>query len=265
MFPIEQIEAIYYGKILGVRKEYPKLNPLAAGLLIWKSQSYVRKNNCVIEGYLLPSTGAAILTGNHHRESDIYKGVQAARLLAGRLGTRSVVKASLIHRNSRESKEYLESIGDKQDYINKYSMGRAFVLRGVGVIPILRDNPGHDFVRQGDGVLRSHQIFGSFLQETRNDDCCLRNLQTGAAFFARRHPEVPVYPLAFSGPPDGRDKVTVLKPFTYAEISSGKKLSVGELTIMIADMIASALPQRVQEDWKTRRIEEFQRLTSPKR
>ncbi len=262
---LNPVETFYYEKFLGVRKEYSELNPLAVAIFLLTSTFHTVKHISILEGYPLPKSGAAILTGNHHRDADIYKGCILVRHTAHRLGTRAVVRKSLIDPESRESEEYLKKIGNKQDDLNKPNPMRAFVLRGLGVIPIPRDNPGHDFVKKIDEVLKSHQISGLFLQETRNEDCLLRNLQTGAAFFARRHPDVPVYPLAFSGPPDGPDKVTALKPFTYAEISNGEKISVGELTIMIADMIASALPQRVQKDWETRRPEEFQRLTPPKK
>lgn len=256
------IEQLYY-RGLGVKKEFPELNPLAAGLMIAKSITHTKKHHSIIEGHF-PLDGPAIITGNHHREDDVYKICQAARITAGRLPTRAVIRMSLIRRNSQESAEYLASIGNKQDCLNKYNPLRALVLRGVGVYGILRDNPGLSFVRWGNGILTTKQMLGIFLQPSRDEKCLLRNLQPGAAFFAKKHPDVSIYLFACSGPPDGPDKLTILDPITYAQQSAemGRKPSIGEFTVILADKVATVLPEKSQLDWLTRRTIELTRLTS---
>lgn len=250
------------------RQDFSGTNPVAVGIFIAKSLIHAVFNRSIIEGYHLPGTGPVILTGNHHREEDVYKGCLAG-LRDGRLSTRAVMRKSLVDPDAKESAEYLESIGVKNDDLNtRPSRMRAFVLRGIGAHPILRDNPGLGFVRWGDRVLESGQVLSIFMLPTRNEDCLLRNLQNGPAFFARRHPDVPVYPLAFSGPPDGPDRVVILPPFTYAQKvrESGRGISIEELTVMIADAIVEGLPLRVQQDWReTTRAAELTRLTPPRR
>lgn len=262
MFLVEQAERAYCQGILGIRKEFPELNPLAAGLLIAKSAIHIRIHGSIIEGYPLPTQGAAILTANHHREADTYKGVQIGRA-AGRL-IRPVLRKSLIYPNSEESAEFLLSIGDKQDKLNKYDPLRAFVLRGIGAIPIMRDNPGHDWIRTCKAALQANQLLSVFLQFTRHEDGCLRELQGGAALLMKMHPNIPVYPVALSGAPDGPDKATVLKSFTCAEKEAeyGRKLDYVELTIITADIIADALPERPKQHWLKTRVKEYQRLAA---
>lgn len=261
---IERLEQSYY-HALGIRKEFPELNPIAAGLLIAKSAIHIRKHHSIIEGYPLPMQGAAILTANHHREADTYKGVAIGRDV-GRI-IRPVLRKSLIYPNCEESAEFLLSIGDKQDKLNKYDPLRAFVLRGIGAIGLMRDNPGHDWIRTCKAALQANQLLSVFLQFTRHEDGCLRELQGGAALLMKMHPKIPVYPVALSGLPDGPDKATVLKPFTCAEKEAeyDRELNPVELTMIIADKIAEALPERVQLDWQTRRKEELNRLTSSRR
>lgn len=250
------IEQLYY-RGLGVRKEFPNLNPIATALMMAKTAKYLRDHKPIIKGYSLPEDGPILVTGNHFQESDIYKATAVAwrshRLI------RSIARRSLIVKGAIESKEYLQSIGGDAEHEDDYDPLKAFVLRGLGIIDTLRDTPDVSVGRRGNAVLKSHQILGVFFQPTRYKDCILRNLETGAAAFARLNPTVPVYPMAFSGPPHGVDRVTVLKPFTYAQkvAEHGRKLSPGELTTIIADMVVEALPQHSQDDWKIRREAEI--------
>ncbi|MFH1295469.1 MAG: hypothetical protein ABIH84_02730 [bacterium] len=250
----------------GFINDFSGVNPVAVGIFIAKALIHARKYHSVIEGHHLPTTGPAILTSNHHREDDVYKGVLVA-LRDGRLSTRAVMKKILIDPNARESEKYLQSIGAKYDDSKKPSRMQIFVLKGIGVIPVLRDNPGTDVATQCNKVLNAGRILSIFLMPSRNEECLLRNLQLGVAILAIRHPEIPICPLASSGSPDGPDKIIVLKPFTYAEkvAELGRKPRPGELIIMIADMIATALPERSQQDWQTRREEELERLISPRK
>lgn len=254
-------------KLTGIRQEFPELDRQAALMMLGRSWWHVLRHHSILEGNF-PTTGAAILVGNHHRDGDVYK-TFAAVSKTGRLIGRTVVRKSLVdpRPQAKESVKYLELIGDKQDEYNKFSPTRAYTLLGVGAIPILRDNPGIEFFKTCDQVLGTDQLLGIFLQPTRHKDCLLRNLQPGAAFLARLHPDVPVYPIAFSGSPDGRDRMVVLPPFTYSQLLKefGKTIDTNELTILIADRIAEGLPRRVQIDWReTTRAAEITRLSSPR-
>lgn len=254
-------EQLYY-RGLGIRKEFPELNPFAALMFIGRARWYIAQNHTLIEGYPLPKKGPAIVTGNHFDESDIYKACEVSRR-TGRI-IRGIARKSLIIRGAIESEEYLQSLGGNANHENDYNPLTSFVLRGIGIIGALRDNPGLACVVRSHAVLNSGQILGIFLQPTRYEDCILRKLAMGAATFAKLYPDVPLYPMAFSGPPHGPDRVTVLKPFTYAEAvrEHGRELDPAELTIMIADMISRALPESSQRDWETRREVEFTRLTA---
>lgn len=260
---IKAVEDAYYQRI-GVRKEFPELNPIAAGLLMFGARRYVSKHHSVIEGEL-PKEGAAIVTGNHFQKGDSLKILWAGRVTAGRLPTRTIVKMSLIKRGAHESAEYLRSIGTDPANPEKYSPIEAFALRNSGVIGILRDNPRADLNSICNEILKSGQWLGVYMQPTRDPEYLLRNLQPGAAIFAMRHPDIPVIPLAFSGPPDGPDKISIRESFTYAQKRQewrelGKKLGIAEFTIVIADAIAEGLPLRPQKDWETRREVELERL-----
>ncbi|TSC85752.1 MAG: hypothetical protein G01um10147_1096 [Microgenomates group bacterium Gr01-1014_7] len=255
---LEQVEQAYY-HALGIRKEFPELNPIACGLMVAGSLLHAGKHHSIIKGHLLPASGAAILTGNHYQEGDIYEACLAARK-AGRL-VRTIVKKSLVVEGDYESEEYLRNIGDKKNPLD-YSPMKAFVMKGVGVIPIPRDNPGRGFATHCLRIMDSGQLLGIFLQPSRDEEGLLRNLQGGVALFAsaKKYRDVPVYPIAFSD-----DRAIVLEPFTYNQIRDqdyGRDITVAEFTIYIADRIAAALPKKVQDDWKTRRDKEFLRLST---
>ena len=252
---------IYYQYVLGIRKEFPELNPVAATLLIAKSRAHVIKHKSRIEGYPLPKRGAAIFAGNHQYQGDNYKICIAGVDQADRL-TRAVVKKSLVVEGFSETDEYLQSIEAKIDSF-EYRPLMAFVLKGVGSISVDRENPDRSFLEVTDAVIKSDQMLGVFIQPHRYEDCFLRYLQVGAATVARRHPDTPVYPCAFSGPPYVEDRLTILEPFTYNQKVKelNRRISVGEFTILVADAITSAQPYIIRADWKTRRAVELARLT----
>lgn len=263
MFKLEAVESIYY-HLLGIKKEFPKLNPIATGLMMAKVSLYGKEHHPIIEGYPLLKEGPFIATGNHFRESDIYK-VGAVARRSHRL-IRAVVKKGLVVKGFREAESYLRNLGEDALHENDYKALTAWVLKRIGVIAIPRDNPGINFIRQGQEVLKT-QGLGIFLQPTRYADCILRNLEMGAAYFAKLNRNVPIYLMAFSGPPLGNDKITVFKPFTYAnkEREYGRELSHAELTIIFADMLVTGLPENSQLDWATRWPKELKRLSSPKK
>ncbi len=269
------VEELYYRKVLGVEKEFADPNPLAATLLdpiaatllVVKTRRYIRKHQSVVEGYPLPKKGAAIVTGNHHKEGDSFKALEHAIQTAGRL-IDVAVKMSLVKKGAVESREYLESIDAyEDDKDDEYNPIYSFVLRHTGAIGLLRDNPDRNFVRKVHAGLRSGHLIGIYLQPHRYDDCFLRNLQTGAAYFAKKYPDIPVYPIAFSGPPDGPDKATFIEPYTYNQMRDkyGREISAEELTVMTADMIVSELPLASSIDWQVGRSVELDRLTASKK
>lgn len=259
-----ELKEAYLQCTLGIRPDFPELNPLAATLLIANSWLHVLRHQSVIDGYPFPKKGPAIVTGNHQCIADNYK-VCIAGVKSGRL-IRAVAKKGLVVKGFSESEGFLKTIADETAF-TQYNPINAFVLRGEGVVPVDRENPDRKFLRDTDEVLRLGGILGIYLQPHRYKDCFLRNLQVGAATIARKHPDIPIYPFVLSGPPYGKDKITILKPFTYNQKVKelDEKISVGEFTIMIADLIAQNQPLRVQEDWQTRREQELKRLTSSKK
>jgi len=260
----EQTERAGCRALLGIRKEFPELDPVSAALLILRSRLHVLKHRSKLNGSLFPEQGPAIVAGNHQEDADSYKicvqVVKSHRLI------RAVVKRGLVEEGFSESKDYLKTIEDNTPS-KKYNYRRASVLKGVGSIPVNREDPGRQFLEETDAIIKSGQLLGIFLQPHRYNDCFLRNLQLGAATIARRHPNVRIYLCALSGPPYGEDKLTVLQPFTYAQKANelGRKIGVGELTIMFADAIAKHQPLPVWKDWQTRRAEELTRLTAYKK
>lgn len=248
------IERLCY-RALGVRKEFPELNLLAVTLMIIKTTAYTQTHHPVFGGYPLPRYGGAILVANHQDEGDSYKGFQLGRTV-GRV-IRTVARTSLIA-HVQESAEVLARTGHKSDELNKYSPIRAFVLRGVGVIPVVRGAPDRAFIRTFDAVIKSHQLAAIFIQETRVNKGDLRDLKTGPSFFVTRHPDISVYPVGFF-----TEGVNVGRPFTYTELLKErgvKKIGMADVTLEIADRIAQLLPERAQQDWITRRTEESSRL-----
>lgn len=254
-------------RLTGIKQEFPELDRQAALMMLGRSWFRVLKHQSILEGNF-PTTGADILVGNHHQDRDIDK-IVAAVSRTGRLIGRTVVRKSLVDPSpqARESAEYLESIGNKQDEYNKFSPTRAYTLLGIGVIPILRDKPGTTFLHTCDQVINTGQLLGIFMQPTRHEDCLLEGLEPGIGLLAKKYPHTPVIPVAFSGPPDGPDRMTVRPSFTYAQLLKkiGRKITADELTILIADMIAKGLPPRVQENWwQITRTKEIARLKCPR-
>lgn len=257
------VETLYY-RGLGIRKEFPELNPISAALMKTGANRHVVKHQCIIEGYPLPQEGTAIITGNHYSNKDPLIACYAGLSMTHRL-IRTVVKKSLVVKGAYESADYLESIGDKSEAAD-YNHLEAFIMRGIGVIPILRDDPASNvaMIRHCYQVLDTGQLLGVFLQASRDEEGLLRNLQIGAARIASKpkYRDIPIHAFAFS-----KDKATLVKPFTYNQLKNEleRDIDVPELTIIIADRIAVALPQKVQEDWETRREVEFARLRTPKK
>lgn len=258
------VESLLYRK-LGIRKEFPELNPIAITLIMTAAAKYTNDHQVIFDGYPLPKIGPAFITGNHFAESDIYKATEAGR--RARRVIRPMARRSLIMRGEEaiESKAYLESIGAEDDYSEQFSLIRALLLKDV-VIDVRRDLHEMRVGRRANAVIRSGQLLGVFFQPHRYEDCILRNLETGPATLAKLNPEVPIYIMAFSGPPHGPDKVTTLKPFTYEEKETelGREISPEELTIIMADIAVTELPKSSQKDWETRREVELTRLTSKK-
>lgn len=251
---------VYYKYVLGIRKEYSGLNPIAATLLIARSRLHATIHKSRIEGYAFPEDGPAIVTGHHIEEADNLK-ICIAAVNSGRL-IRAVIKKGLVVEGFSESAEYLKSIEAEDDSLD-YRPLTAYVLKGEGAIAIDREKPTLSFLRETDAVLDAGEMLGIYIQGHRYKDGLLKHLQVGAAVIARRHPDVPIYPCAFNGYPYGEDRLTIVEPFTYNQKlrQLGREISVEEFTIIIADTINSARPYVFRQDWKTRRAEEFAKLT----
>lgn len=250
----------------GIRPEFPGLNPIATALLLWKCDNYIKKSGTAIEFQSdearVPLKGANLYTGNHYEQNDIYKAEHTAHTQAGRI-IRTVLKMSLVKRGAHESQAYLDRVGDKKD-ATKYDPIKAFCMRGVGGIPILRDDRSSNLaaMRTCYQVLTSEQLLGIFLQSTRDEEGLLRNLELGVAKIASRpqYRDLPIRAIAFS-----ENRAVFLDPFTYNQISNqdyGRDMTEAEFTICIADRINTGLSQKAQDDWKIRRDIEFIRLSA---
>lgn len=250
--------------LMGFTSGFEGVDPIATFIIGSKAKSYMRKNETVIDGRL-PKDGAVILAGNHRDKGDSYKTFMAGWAV-GRITTRVIVKASLVDPNGMESEEFLASLGNRQEEYSEYDKYTAWVLKRAGVIPHRRDKkPTRDFLRTCDQVINSGGLLGVYMMQTRNSEGLLANLQEGAAFFAKKHPDTLVQPMAFSGPPNGRrDRLTIPRPFTYNQKRDqlGRDISVGEFTVIIGDAIAEGLPSEAWLDWQNRRPEELARLTA---
>ena len=245
-------------RLLGLRKEFPELQWGAAAQLSAASAFHILKHRTAIEGYPLPEKGAVIVTGNHRDDGDSREIWWAAMTTAHRV-LRPVVKMSLIVEGATEPEEYLKSIDAlEEEGFGVYNNRVASVLKGIGAIGVMRNNPDREFLRQCHKVLGNDEMLGIFLQPSRNQ--YLKHLQQGAANLARMYPNAVVCPIAF-----GKNRVKLLEQFTYAELSEreDRKISPAELTIMIADMVARELPEDVQKDWVTSREIELARLSTP--
>jgi len=255
-----EFKEAYLKCALGIKQDFPELNSLAATILIGRSYLHALTHQSIIKGYPLPTTGPAIVTSNHRASGDSFKmciaGLESHRLI------RAVCKKGLMVRGFSESPKYLCSIRDNTPSA-QFNPLEAFVLKGEGAKPVNRERPGRNFLRDTDEVLNLNGILGIYLQPHRYKDCFLRNLQLGTAVIALRHPDIPIYVMVSSGHPYGRDKLTILKPFTCNQkvVEFRRKISAGELTIMMADMNAKNAHPVVQEDWRTRRPQELARLS----
>ena len=250
-------------RISHIKKEFQGFNPVAVGLLSADSMRYVRQHNTVLEGYHFPDKGPFIATGNHFNKYDARKAHYLSFMRDFRLLT-VVVKRGLIQKDGIEPDDFLHALGEtRESAMAEYNPLTAWVLRGMNVMGILRNKPGTEVYLKGRATLKGGRGWALFMQQHRQADCTLRDLQPGVAFFAQNFPDVAVYPMAFSGPPiEGIDRATVLKPFSYNELRKeyGRDLTIPELTIMIADMIATALPESSQIDWAHRWPDELDRL-----
>ena len=244
--------------------ERGKLNPVAVALLSADAICYINRHGTKIEGDSLPKHGPFIVTGNHFNEYDARKGHYFG-LMSHRM-IRIIVKQSLLKKGAVESDDYLISLNEtKEGAIKEYSPIKSWVLNRIGTIGILRDHPGLGFRREIQSDIKQGHGVGIFLQDHRQKDCLLENLQPGVAYFARVNPDVAIYTLASAGPPvDEVDRATLLKLGTYNELKAGygKDLTISELTLIIADLIATSLPEKPLVDWATRWSFELDRLNN---
>lgn len=246
------------GRLNECRNELRDTNLAGVALLTAASLTHALTHQTVFDGHPLPRHGRFIVTGNHLSSHDALKG-HALALKSGRL-LRVVVKQSLIERGATESEEYLATLGDSIEKATaEYKPFTGFALRSMDVISILRDRVNNGLNPRINGDLALGLGVAIFLQGHRHADNSLSNLEPGAAIIARKHPDVPIHPLAFSAPPFGVDRVSGIEPTTYNHLKQqyGRTLSLGEITIIIADMVATGLPEGARNIWfnQTRAVE----------
>lgn len=262
---------IFIRNRLGIKQEYPKESLAAAFAIVIASDAFCHITHTTIQGKL-PTEGPAILIANHTSTGDILRISYAVRITSGRI-VRGVARHTLLSPNEEESTTVIKKIGKKKDLLNSdHPLAKllvreplAFVLRGIGAIPIHRGVSDITAFRTINRTLREGNIVGIFLQQERIKEATLRDLMPGPALIAATNPNIPIIFAGISGPPDGLNIININSAPTYAinlNIDRKSKESLANTTIYFGDELAKLLPDRVQTDWAARRDQEYKRLTA---
>lgn len=254
-------------RVTGIKQESQDINKYGAAVAITLFSSIAaihrifRKPLIIGEGSL-PKDGPLLLIGNHTGMEDVFLAFEATRERNGRLA-RTAVKHTLVYPREHESLKVLERTGKKGDLLNnenplallgKYPM--AWLLKGLGVLPVHRGETDRAFLRACHNVLDNGQALGIFIQETRHEDGSLNDLRLGPALLAARHPDAPIVFMGFSGPPNSQLRLNISRPYTYEELTQNLSdgHSLKKVTEVFGDKIAELLPESVQRDWESRKL-----------
>lgn len=268
------VEKFFYER-LGVRKEYSRLNPFAAALVIGISNVYARLSGLTIEGSI-PSYGAAIFISNHIDEFDGLRmfraGVCAVRdeqgPTRGRI-LRGVGKSTLFGipepqavREKTNKRGFLNSDNPLFKIAVRVLIG--VPLSGAGVIPVRRGFADRFALRQIRHAIEDQQGVVLSIIESRDQTGGLEDLKPGAAYLLKTHPETPAYLVAISQHPN---VVRISEVFTYSQRRRERgDLDLKELMLYLADGIIELQPPHIQERWRlVGRDIEYQKLYANKR
>lgn len=266
------VEKLVYERVLGVRKEYPKTNLAASNALILISDIYARLSRLHVKG-TVPSQGGVLLVANHTSITDalcmFYGGRHATvdengQPTLGRV-PRGVGKSTLF--GVPESPKIRERTGKKGFLNSDHPLVNALVgffiggpLSGAGVIPIRRGMVDRAAIQEIETTLKVYQQpVGLFLMESRSKSGRVEGIKNGAAFIVQRNEDIPYCLVGISKNPK---LVNIDKPTTYAQLRRERgKLSIPELTMVLADGIVELLPPHIQEHWRWEgREREYQQL-----
>lgn len=266
------VESLLYAHLGGVRKEYPKTNLAALSFLIGVSNVYARISGLQVKGHV-PSEGAVIFIANHTGITDalgmFYGGAHATIDENGEptLGRapRGVGKSTLF--GVPESPKVRERTGKKGFLNSDHPLVNALVgffiggpLSGAGVIPIRRGMVDRAAIQEIETTLKVYQQpVGLFLMESRVKSGRVEGIKNGAAFIVQRNEDIPYCLVGISKNPK---LVNIERPTTYAQLRRERgKLSIPELTMVLADGIVELLPPHIQEHWRLEgREREYQQL-----
>lgn len=251
----DQLAALYTQRVLGIRKEYPDLGCPGVTALVLTSRLFTTLSGAQIEGKF-PTHGAAIVAGNHTRSTDILL-VTETCVRSGRM-MKALGRDTLLNPNLQEDPEILKRTGKEiNDLDNIHPLLahlRANILKDTGAIPVRRGSADRHAIAAALEALDRQLLVGAFVQETRVREGDLRDLFSGTAFLAMKRPDVPIYPISISGPPNGDHKLVVGEPFTYNQARNDPDYSdagnLKSMTVYIADQIAKNLPPSIQTKWR---------------
>lgn len=260
------LETLVISKVGGFRRETPEVRWWGVVGFRFEEYKFDRKHPITVSG-TPPDEGTAIFVGNHRDKYDSIKLFKAMRTLlpSGRI-IRTFARHNLLDPIKKESAELLEQIGERDDDLENESFLkrwlRAFVIRGIGAIPVERRAVPLTALRRGTQLLKDGQLVGSFISDTRSRDGTIRGVLNGTAFLAKMNPTVPIYTVATSGFPDEPETVRISdNTLTYAKDSTGSnKEDLSKFTILLADRIVDLSPVRVRNAWQDRRDQELERL-----
>jgi 1-acyl-sn-glycerol-3-phosphate acyltransferase len=186
----------------------------------------------------LPPDGPAIVVANHSSGLDpamlTWLGERAGRSI------RIAARDTLLHPEIEEEEEVLIRTGKKDDLLNttpgwkRQAMAKVIELTG-NPIPVHRGKPAPSFFKEVRQTLRSGQMFGIFLQETRSPQNDLSKAMNGAAYIARLNPEVPTYlvgitDIAMTKETFFHPKAFISQPLSYSEVNPDRQFSDEQVT-----------------------------------
>ncbi|MCL5433080.1 MAG: 1-acyl-sn-glycerol-3-phosphate acyltransferase [Patescibacteria group bacterium] len=204
----------------------------------------------IVEG-ALPEEGPSLTVPNHRKAADIFMLFWLMTKHTGNFPT-YVVKDTLVDTDVQEEPEVLERTG-KTDVLNSKSSAAvnarkvlAGFIRQFPTIPVHRGQPARDFYSRMDRAFQNGENVIMFGQETRDPKDDLLAVMPGAAFIARRHPDVPVYVMGVSESETGRDIVRVANPFTCNQLGTR---TVSEIREHVVWAMAERLPIDLRRKW----------------
>lgn len=238
-----------------VRYETSGQNPTAYKLTEPFLEVFAVLNNLQINGAeLLPREGPAIFGLIHTHWRDLFYLQWLPTVTVGRT-VRTFCRASLLSLDIQEVAE-AQATRTQKSFMTDHSKagilaplarrGRlafADYLRCFDIIPVEPHNPFSRInaraIRTVDEELRNGHLIAAFVTPHRKPRLDLLESQRGVDLMMKRHPDVPFYPIAFSGLDKllGQWTINIGHPFTYRKLMD-KDINSDRVMDFIVDQIA---------------------------